>query len=104
LDKVRKIRPDLVLVNLKMPGLGGMEVLERINEIDPNIVSVVITAYAIIVSAVEAMKRHAYDFLTKPFTGKNTNEASNKEELLKTAAVKAGISEKTARKYRCLNS
>jgi two-component system sensor histidine kinase/response regulator len=68
LDKVREIQPDLVLVDLKMPGLGGMEVLERISEIDPNIVSVVITAYATIESAVEAMKRHAYDFLTKPFT------------------------------------
>lgn len=68
LDKVREIQPDLVLVDLKMPGLGGMEVLEKINEIDPNIVSVVITAYATIESAVEAMKRHAYDFLTKPFT------------------------------------
>lgn len=68
LDKVRDIQPDLVLVDLKMPGLGGMEVLERINEIDPNIISVVITAYATIESAVEAMKRHAYDFLTKPFT------------------------------------
>jgi two-component system sensor histidine kinase/response regulator len=68
LDKVREIQPDLVLVDLKMPGLDGMEVLERINEIDPNIVSVVITAYATIESAVEAMKRHAYDFLTKPFT------------------------------------
>ena len=68
LDKVREIQPDLVLVDLKMPGLSGMEVLERISEIDPNIVSVVITAYATIESAVEAMKRHAYDFLTKPFT------------------------------------
>ncbi len=68
MDKVRDIQPDLVLVDLKMPGLGGMEVLERINEIDPNIISVVITAYATIESAVEAMKRHAYDFLTKPFT------------------------------------
>jgi two-component system sensor histidine kinase/response regulator len=68
LDKVREIQPDLVLVDLKMPGLDGMEVLERISEIDPNIVSVVITAYATIESAVEAMKRHAYDFLTKPFT------------------------------------
>jgi len=68
LDKVREIPPDLVLVDLKMPGLSGMEVLERISEIDPNIISVVITAYATIESAVEAMKRHAYDVLTKPFT------------------------------------
>lgn len=68
LQKVREIKPDLVLVDLKMPGMGGMELLEKIAEIDSNIVSIVITGYATIESAVEAMKRNAYDFLAKPFT------------------------------------
>jgi len=68
LQKIREIKPDLVLVDLKMPGMSGMELLERISDIDPNIVSVVITGYATIESAVEAMKRDAYDFLPKPFT------------------------------------
>ena len=68
LQKIREIKPDLVLVDLKMPWMGGMELLEKIRDIDPNIVSVVITGYATIESAVEAMKRNAYDFLPKPFT------------------------------------
>jgi len=68
LQKIRQIKPDLVLVDLKMPGMSGMELLEKIHDIDPNIVSVVITGYATIESAVEAMKRDAYDFLPKPFT------------------------------------
>ena len=68
LQKIREIKPDLVLVDLKMPGLSGMELLEKIGDIDPNIVSIVITGYATIESAVEAMKRNAYDFLPKPFT------------------------------------
>ncbi|MFC1652969.1 response regulator, partial [Planctomycetota bacterium] len=68
LRKVRQIKPDLVLVDLKMPGINGMELLEKIEDIDPEIVSVVITGYATIESAVEAMKRNAYDFLPKPFT------------------------------------
>ncbi len=68
LEKITETKPDLVLVDLKMPGPGGMEVLEKIAEIDANIVCVVITGYATIESAVEAMKRHAYDFLSKPFT------------------------------------
>ena len=68
LRKVGAVRPDLVLVDLKMPGMGGMELLEKIREIDPSIISVVITGYATIESAVEAMKRNAYDFLPKPFT------------------------------------
>ena len=68
LQKIREIKPDLVLVDLKMPGMNGMELLEKIGDVDPNIVSVVITGYATIESAVEAMKRNAYDFLPKPFT------------------------------------
>lgn len=68
LQKIRDIKPDLVLIDLKMPGIGGMELLEKIGDIDPNIVSVVITGYATIESAVEAIKRNAYDFVPKPFT------------------------------------
>jgi len=68
LYRARQVRPDVVMVDLKMPGMGGMELLERIREIDANIVSIVITGYATIESAVEAMKRNAYDFIAKPFT------------------------------------
>ena len=70
LQKIRKVKPDLVLVDLKMPGINGMDLLEKIRNIDPNIVSVVITGYATVESTVEAMKRNAYDFLCKPFTPK----------------------------------
>ena len=68
LQKIREVRPDLVLIDLKMPGMGGMELLEKIGQIDPDIISIVISGYATIESAVEAMKRNAYDFLPKPFT------------------------------------
>ena len=68
LEKIEKNKPDLVLVDLKMPGISGMEVLEKIKEIDPNIISVVITGYSTVESAVEAMKKGAYDFLPKPFS------------------------------------
>jgi len=68
LQKVRDIRPDLVLVDLKMPGMSGMELLERIGDVDKTIVSVVITGYATRESAVEAKRRNAYDYLPKPFT------------------------------------
>src|SRR4030042_1844998 len=59
---------DLVLLDLKMPGLSGMEVLDRIKQEYPEVVVVVITGYATVESAVEAMRRGAYDFLPKPFT------------------------------------
>ncbi|MDH4238549.1 MAG: response regulator [Phycisphaerae bacterium] len=68
LQIVRDVKPDLVLVDLKMPGMSGMELLEKIGDVDPKIVSVVITGYPTKESAMEARKRNAYDFLPKPFT------------------------------------
>lgn len=65
---VKQQQPDLVFVDLKMPGISGFEVLEKISGIDPTIVTIVITGYATVSSAVEAMKKGAYDFLPKPFT------------------------------------
>jgi two-component system sensor histidine kinase/response regulator len=64
----REFAPDLVLVDLKMPGISGFEVLETIRAGDPTIVAIVITGYSTVDSAVEAMKRGAFDFLPKPFT------------------------------------
>jgi two-component system phosphate regulon sensor histidine kinase PhoR len=58
----------VVLLDLKMPGMGGMAVLEAAREVNPALLVVVITGYATIDSAVEAMKKGAYDFIAKPFT------------------------------------
>jgi len=68
LEKIKELGPDLVLVDLKMPGISGFDVLERLKAIDPNVIPIVITGYATVDSAVEAMKRGAYDFLPKPFS------------------------------------
>src|SRR3990172_6515279 len=68
LKLVEEYQPDLVFVDLKMPGISGFEVLEKIRETDQTIVTIVITGYATVSSAVEAMKSGAYDFLPKPFT------------------------------------
>ena len=63
LDKI-----DVILLDLMMPGVSGMEVLDQVRLIDPNLLVIVITGYATVESAVEAMKRGAYDFIPKPFT------------------------------------
>jgi signal transduction histidine kinase len=68
LEGVAILKPDMVVVDLKMPGMSGMEVISRVHELDPQIVVVVITGYATIDTAVEAMKCGAYDFLPKPFS------------------------------------
>ena len=59
--------PDAVFVDLKMPGISGFEVLEGISDFDPTIVTIVITGFATVSSAVDAMKKGAVDFIPKPF-------------------------------------
>lgn len=68
LDGIGAVRPGLVVVDLKMPGVSGLDVIGRIVRIDPTITIVVITGYATIGTAVDAMKAGAYDFLPKPFS------------------------------------
>jgi two-component system sensor histidine kinase/response regulator len=68
LKLAQEFGPDLILVDLMMPGLSGFEVLEALRTTDPTIVAIVITGYSTVGSAVEAMKKGAFDFLPKPFT------------------------------------
>lgn len=65
---VREKRPDIVLLDIKLPGRSGIDILQEITAIDNTIVTVVVTGYATIESAVEAMRYGAWDFLPKPFT------------------------------------
>lgn len=58
---------DLILLDLLMPGMSGMEVLKAIKKITPQAVIIIITAYASIESAIEAMKMGAFDYIQKPF-------------------------------------
>ncbi|NIS70371.1 MAG: response regulator [Proteobacteria bacterium] len=59
---------DLVLLDLMMPGISGMKVLETVQQVDADLLVIVITGYATVELAVEAMKKGAYDFIPKPFT------------------------------------
>jgi len=68
LQKIKDLKPEAVIIDLKMPGTSGFEVLESLPRLDPHLIAIVITGYATVDSAVEAMKKGAYDFLPKPFT------------------------------------
>ena len=59
--------PDVLLVDYRMPGMNGMEVLRRVRQLDENLPVVLITAYAEVTGAVEAIRAGAYDYLSKPF-------------------------------------
>ncbi len=58
---------DLVITDIKMPGLNGLEVLQRIKGCEPHIPIIVITAFATVEMSIQALRKGAYDMLTKPF-------------------------------------
>jgi len=67
IKSVKETDWDVLLVDLKMPGLSGLDVLSKVKEINPNTPVIIMTAYATVDTAVEAIKKGAYDYITKPF-------------------------------------
>ncbi len=67
LEKLQKQRYDVVLTDIKMPGITGIELLRRIRDIDTQTPVILLTAFAELDVAVDAVKRGAFDFITKPF-------------------------------------
>jgi DNA-binding NtrC family response regulator len=68
LERAASDQPDLVLLDLKLPRMSGLEVLKQIKQTTPELTVIVMTAYATVEKAVEAMREGAWDFLTKPLT------------------------------------
>ncbi len=66
LDLYEKVDPDLTFLDVKMPGMDGLEVLGRIRDIDPDALVIMISGHGTIDTAVEATHKGAYDFLEKP--------------------------------------
>lgn len=66
LDKLQEIRPQLVLLDMIMPGMHGIEVLEEIKKIDPKIGVIMVTVVTNETQAKKALQLGAYDYITKP--------------------------------------
>ena len=66
LESIQRTPPDLVITDLKMPGMSGLELLKKIRADYPEILVIVVTAFGTVETAVEAMKGGAYDYITKP--------------------------------------
>ena len=73
-EKFRAKPPDVVLQDLRMPGMDGIELLRRLKEADPNVIVIVMTAFSTWSTAVEAMRLGAYNYIKKPFDNETIKE------------------------------
>ncbi len=67
LDRLKESSPDLIIMDIKMPGRNGIDVLKEIRSIDPKSLVIMMTAYGTTETAIEAMKFGAFDYILKPF-------------------------------------
>jgi two-component system, sensor histidine kinase and response regulator len=81
LQMIAESPPDLILLDLKLPGMSGLDALENIVADSLDLLTIMITAYASIEMAVTATKRGAFDFLAKPFTPKELKETIRKATI-----------------------
>lgn len=116
LDVLAREKPAIVLLDMKMPGMSGMEVLGHIREKYPSVIVIVITGFATIETAIEAMKNGAYDFIPKPFEpdqlrivvnrARETLRLTRERELLERERRRtlADLGTEKSRLYTILNS
>ena len=78
LKKINRSKPDILLLDYKLPGISGLDLLEKIKSQEAEMVTIMITAYASIETAVTAVKRGAFDFIAKPFTPAELKTTVNK--------------------------
>src|SRR3990172_10273319 len=69
IEKVTREKFDIVLTDLMLPKMNGIDLIKNLKGIDPDLQCIVITGYATVSTAVDAMKAGAYDYLMKPFNG-----------------------------------
>src|SRR5712672_2219770 len=102
---IPKLKPDLVLMDVRMGGISGLETLRRIRQIDSKVLVILMTAYGTTQTAIEAMKLGAYDYLLKPFdvpklkeivanalrAGRDMKQVVSYEPLLESEDYELGI-------------
>jgi len=101
LKKLQQNHWNIALVDIKMPGMDGIELLQRIKEIDKHITVIIITAFAAVDTAVKALKLGAYDYITKPIDPDYLDHLVDKalkeqQLLLENLKLKEAVSELTS--------
>src|SRR5882672_10434473 len=95
LKVIPKLKPDLVIMDVRMGGISGLETLRRLRQTHPKLLVILMTAYGTTQTAIEAMKLGAYDYLLKPFD-------VPKLQQIVTAALKAARDMKQVVSYQPL--
>jgi len=100
IDKAEDFTPEYALIDLKMPGASGLEIIPELLHINPEVKIVMLTGYANVATAVEAIKLGAIHYLTKPIGTEEILEAFNKESGNPKIPVPEEISlDKTEREH-----
>ncbi len=100
LRKLDDFKPDIIFIDLMMPGVSGTDVLAAVRERDSLIMPIVITGFATIERAVESMKMGAYDFLAKPFTPQQLRVITERALDRRNAALEAARLQQEKEKMR----
>jgi two-component system sensor histidine kinase/response regulator len=79
LRKLREGRFDVLLLDVMMPGMSGLEVLRQVRQLDPELICIIITGYATVELAVQATREGAHDFIAKPFTSELLLQVINRQ-------------------------
>ena len=87
IEKIQEQDFDVVITDLKMPGMDGIEVLQAIKILQPDVPVIIITGYSTVSSAVEAMKSGAFDYIAKPFSPELIIDKVQKAIVHKTSAA-----------------
>ena len=95
LKKFDKGKYDLMLLDMKMPGMSGLELLEKVKKIDVDVIVILITAFASVPTAIQALKLGAYDYVTKPVDPDELNHlVKNALEKKKLKSENVALKEK----------
>jgi len=93
-------RWDIALVDIKMPVMDGLELQEKLKEVDPELPVVIMTGYASVDTAVRAMKKGAYDYITKPFDPEELERLANRAIGHRRATLRASALEEELSEFR----
>jgi DNA-binding NtrC family response regulator len=104
LPKLEEFSPDVVVTDLKMPGLSGLELMEKVRERDASCVTIVMTAFGAIETAVEAMRKGAADYLTKPVNVEELSLVLKRELERKRLRAETGqLRQRLSERHRIAN-